>query len=387
MGSEQTTATAPSNDAVERKRVRRHDLDWVRVLTVLSLIPFHTARIFNYNYDEGGTAEPFYVKSQALSDPLSYFVNFLYPWQMPLLFVVAGATSWFALGFRSGGQYANERLKRLLIPLVFGVLVIVPPHVYIAAISNGGFHGNFFSFWPDFFRLGEDLNGWNGTFTFSHLWFILYLLVFSMIGLAPFLYLRRRSGARLLSWLAALSLRPGVILLFAVPLFITDYLARDVGRFFLLFLLGYVVVADGRFGAAIDRHKRVALALGIIATAVLNAVWRSHVDLSEDTPQSLGFRFLYQLDGWFWIVAIIGYGHRFLGVDNQVLRYANEAAYPFYILHNTVIVIIGFYVLKLRMDVSASFTFIALASLVATLGFYDLFVKRIGMLRFLFGMK
>ena len=101
------------------KPQRRWDIDWLRVLAVLMLFPFHTARIFN-NY------EPFYVKNAEWSDALTYFIYIVHPWHMPLLFLLAGASTWFALGFRSGRQYTKERFVRLLIPFIFGLLVIVP---------------------------------------------------------------------------------------------------------------------------------------------------------------------------------------------------------------------------------------------------------------------
>ena len=86
------------------KPARRYDIDWLRVLAVLLLFPFHTARIFD-------TWGPWYVKNAALSDLLTFFNNLVYPWHMPLLFLLAGASTWFALGFRSAGQYTRNGLS------------------------------------------------------------------------------------------------------------------------------------------------------------------------------------------------------------------------------------------------------------------------------------
>jgi glucan biosynthesis protein C len=384
------TASKRSAQAAVPSRVRQHYIDWVRILAVLLLIPFHTARIFNL--EEAGVGEPFYAKSQALSWPLSHFIAFVAPWHMPLLFAVAGAATWFALGFRSGRQYAAERFKRLLIPLIFGVLVIVPPQAFFGAIANHNYDGSFLGYWPHFFTDESDMTGYAGGFTPAHLWFILYLFVLSIVGLALLLYFRRESGARLVSRIAGFCRRPGAIFLFALPLLLADYVAGDMDpnplRYFLFFLAGYLVVADVRFQDVIDRNKGTALLVGIAGAAILNGVFAQGVDLGGDfAPQRVGFRLLQQLDGWVWIVAILGYGRQFLNVNNRVLRYANEAAYPFYILHQTVIVAIGFYVLKWGLPVPAAFTFIALASLIASVAVYDLLVKRVGVLRFVFGMK
>jgi glucan biosynthesis protein C len=386
------TASTRSEQAAGPSRVRQHYIDWVRILAVLLLIPFHTARIFNLA--GAGEPEPFYAKSQALSWPLSHFINFLDGWHMPLLFAVAGAATWYALGFRSGGQYAAERFKRLLIPFIFGVLVIVPPQTFFGSIANHNYDGSFFGYWPHFFTdESEDLTGYAGGFTPAHLWFIAYLFLFAVLGLPLMLYLRRESGRRLVSRIAAFCQRPGAIFLFAVPLLAADYLVSDAVdpnplRHLLFFLAGYLLVADARFQDAIDRHKGIALLAGIASAVVLNTIWASGVDLGGHyAPQRVGFALLGNLNAWLWIIAILGYGRRFLNVSNRVLRYANEAAYPFYILHQTVIVAVGFYVLKWGLPVPAAFTFIALASLIASLAIYDLLVKRVGVLRFLFGMK
>lgn len=97
--------------AVGQKKIRRYDLDWLRIAAVLLLIPFHTARVFN-------PPEQFYAKNDVLSDALQRFIVFVGPWHMSLLFFLAGAASWFALGFRSGGRYAGERL---VVPFLFGL--------------------------------------------------------------------------------------------------------------------------------------------------------------------------------------------------------------------------------------------------------------------------
>ena len=110
-------------------RTRRYDIDWLRIAAVLLLIPFHTARVFK-------VGEQFYAKNEQLSPALQRFIVFVQPWHMSLLFVLAGAASWFALGYRSGGRYAAERLKRLLVPFLFGLVVIIPPQAYFGMLTN-----------------------------------------------------------------------------------------------------------------------------------------------------------------------------------------------------------------------------------------------------------
>lgn len=380
-----------SSGAVAQGRVRRHDIDWIRIFAVLLLVPFHTARIFNIG--EGGLGEPFYAKSDVLSRPLSHFITFLDIWHMPLLFAVAGAATWYALGFRSGRQYAAERFKRLLIPFIFGVLVIVPPQTFFGAVQAGNYDGSLLGYWPHFFTDSSDGTGYAGGFTPAHLWFIMYLFLNSVLGLALLLYLRGVSGQRIVSRLADWCRRPGVIFLFAVPLLLAARLLGDIAdpnplRHLLFFFAGYLLMANPRFQAIVDRAKGSALLLGVTSAVVVGVVSARGVDLGgANAPQSLAYQLVGNLGAWVWIIAILGYGRQFLNVSNGLLRYASEAAYPFYILHQTVIVAIGFYVLKLDMGVPASFTLILIGSLIATMAVYDLIVKRVGVLRFFFGMK
>ena len=363
---------------------RRYDIDWLRVLAVLLLIPFHTARIFDI-------WEPFYAKNAQSSWALSYFIAFVAPWHMPLLFLIAGAATWFALGFRTGGQYANERFKRLLIPFIFGLIVVVPPQAYYALLRNPSYSDSYLQFYPHFFESWEDLSGYFGTFTPAHLWFILFLFGFSLMGLPLFLYLRGESGERLLSGPAAFSERRGEIFLFAVPLTITETLPEIGGKnpffYIALFIYGYVLMSDGRFQKALDREKGIALILGVISMAAVYALGPWVRQFPDYSPQQVLFAFLRNFNAWFWVVALLGLGHRHLGINNKVLRYASEATYPFYILHQTVIVAIGFYAVRLNIGVALKFTTIAVSSLVATVILYDLLVKRTSVTRFLFGMK
>jgi hypothetical protein len=153
----------------------------------------------------------FYVKNPVRSEPLSWrIVAFLGPWHMPLLFLLAGAATWFALDRRSAGTYAAERVKRLLIPFVFGILVIVPPQALLARWFRGGE----FSL-AEYWTFKGNLSGYTGNWTPAHLWFIAFLFVFSLVALPLFIRWHRHPlHAR---WL-----------LFAMPLVLV--IANEPGR-------------------------------------------------------------------------------------------------------------------------------------------------------------
>jgi peptidoglycan/LPS O-acetylase OafA/YrhL len=354
---------------------------------VLLLFPFHTARIFD-------TFDPWYVKNDTLSEALTYFIAFVHPFHMPLLFLLAGASTWFALSYRSAGLYAKERVIRLLIPFIFGLLVIVPPQSYLGLVGHSDYSGSFLEWYPNFFSINSsDMDGYFlGGFTPAHLWFIAFLFIFSLLALPLFLYLRRRDlGKRLTGWLAAFFSLPGAILLLAIPLWIAyeviDFYPSPL-YFISYFILGYLLVSDTRFEKAIDRHKAVALVIGPILyllVAYFQVTGWPEGMLSRAgsviNAYTVGFA------PWFFVIAILGYARQFLASSNKFLRYTGEASYPYYILHQTIIVIIGFYVVQWQVGLAVKYVVILAAAIAVTALLYELLVKRFNLFRFLFGMK
>ena len=133
-----------------------------------------------------------------------------------------------------------------------------------------------------------------------------------------------------------------------------------------------------------------AIALGLGAVTMTIHVGAYIFDLGPDREYSIGWTLYMILNGinaWLWIVAILGFGRRYLNFSNNMLKYAGEAALPFYIFHQTVIVVIGYYVVKWDMGIPGKFLIINVASFVAIVVLYDLLVKRINLMRFFFGMK
>ena len=365
---------------------RRADIAWLRILAVLLLFPFHTARVFD-------VWEEFYVKNDQLSTALTWFIAFMEPWHMPLLFLLAGAASWFALGRRSGGRYAGERAKRLLVPFIFGLLVLIPPQSYLGLLSHAGSAPGFFQWLPEFFHLNDaDLDGYFlGGHTWGHLWFIVHLLLYSLLALPLMLFLRRGAGRRVVDGLARAATVPGAILLFAVALIPAMSVPEIAGGnpvfYIAVFLLGYLVMADARFQEAIDAHRLVALVLGPIACLAVAyfevTSWPAMPAWAEG-PLDL---YLSVLMPWCFMVALLAYGRRFLRSSGRVGAYAAEASYPAYLLHQTVIVAVAFVVVRWEAGVALKFAAILCVSLLVTMLIYELAIRRVGAARFLFGMK
>jgi peptidoglycan/LPS O-acetylase OafA/YrhL len=378
---------------------RRWDIDWLRVLVILLLVPYHTARIFDHDL--------FYVKNGQLTSVFSYgLVRLGDAFAMRLLLFLSGAATWFALRRRSGGRYALERLQRLLVPFVWGLLVLAPPNAYFARRIHAGYEGSYIQFYPRFFEVGPGgvFLDFAGSFTMAHLWFILILFVLSLVALPLCLLLRRESGKRLIARLAAFFALPGTILLLAIPPAIADWLfVRSANPLYpillllIFFIYGYVLIADDRFGEALDRHKLVALIVGPVLYFVLGVT-----RIRDAMPEWLQFLYYHAILPWFVIVALLGYGKRYLDVTPRrgsvgaaFLMYFGEGAYAFYLLHQPVLVTVGYYVVQWRIpsalgaggDILVKYVTIAAVTFVVTTLLYELLVRRIGVIRFLFGMK
>lgn len=364
---------------------RRYDLDWLRACVVLMLIPYHTSRLFDI-------WEPFYVKNGQVSVALTGIRALLDPWGMPLLFVIAGSATWLALQRRTGIQFLRERFLRLTMPLLFGLIAIVPPQAYFAYLGQGNeisYCEFYFQYWT--FRTGE-LMGWNGGFTLGHLWFLVWLLAFSLAFLPLFLVLRGTSGRRLIGWLAWLSERPGALFIYVIPFWLTDPLPGPIVgglnpfSYVFLFVAGFVLIADQRFQIALDRSWPWALGLGACGLLALTAIRFAGIEFTESSLQSSLRDCLLYFTIWSWVIGLLGFGHRHLNHPGRLLGYLNRASYPYYVLHQTVIISIGFYVVQGRIGVLSKFTIVGITALGVTLGLYEL-GRRWSFTRFFLGIK
>ncbi|NQT01846.1 MAG: acyltransferase [Planctomycetes bacterium] len=385
------------------KPARRYELDWLRVLVILNLIPFHTAWAM--------TCVPGF--SQISQDGvgasvLRLYVLFASYWQMSLLFFVAGVAAHMSLSTRSTSEYFRERAKRLLIPLVF-YMIFFHPIISCFRPDLSQPHGlldYLLHFWPECLRTihaRPSLQSSNPTPGWDHLWFVAYLFIFSIIALPLFLYLNRRQK----NTLAAVThffIANHRIFLLAVPLvvifaaltpiwpFSQNNLYTDWAGFcynFTVFLFGYIFCMEERFWWAIDRYTGISLLLGIASFMLVVAmVFCSPAFLtpSYSVPYML-YSLIFGFNNLFWMVAILGLGKRYLSCANDLLRYCSRASYPFYILHFVLIAIPGHFIVQCRMGVFTEFIVISLLSFILALIVYEFFVRRAKVTRFLFGMK
>ena len=358
---------------------RRHDIDWLRVLGVLVLVPFHAAQIFILDPNS-----IMYVKDTINSRALTRMAGFIHMWHMPMLFFVSGSATYFALGFRSVRQYIRERFLRLFVPLIFGILTYIPLTTYIQHSKTTSLPEAYLGFFQlDF----AHLDGMNGTFTPAHLWFILYLFAFSLIGLPIFLAMRSERGKNAINNLGKAIPPPLTLLLFGVPLILAAAMNilgdKNPIYYFLVFIYGFLIPSDARFQQAIDKMTWGVLAIGIFAAVIQITIIH---DFPEWKPTWIAHGLLYEMGRWTLTLAALGLGHRFLNRGNSLLLYANEAAMPFYLLHMTFTVLVGFFVIRIDAPVIVKYPLIVLIATGSTLLAYEL-VRRWKITRWLIGMK
>ena len=371
--------TTPATD-------RRADLDWLRVSAFGLLILYHSGMAWS------GWA--WHINDEQSAAWLREGMRFTNRWRMPLLFLVSGAAVMLALGKRSGGAFVLDRFKRLLLPLGFGMLVIVPPQVYAERLHRGQFAGSYLDWLPHAFDGGAYPAG---NISWHHLWFVAYALILTLVLLPVFLWLR---GARLdsayrvvarchLYWLAVLP--PIAAHLFLAPI------SRNpnglVGDWFGLVYYGVLLVYGAllfRSTALLDallRARWIALAIGIAAFATLDVLFFTTARPTISPDDRPLYALLSGINTMAWLFAIVGFARRHLTRRPAFLAYATEAVYPFYILHQTITVIAVYWLVRSGLPVGAKFIIAASVTFAGSWLLYEFVVRRIAVLRLLFGLK
>ncbi|HEU4698651.1 MAG TPA: acyltransferase family protein [Gemmatimonadales bacterium] len=372
-------------------RPRRHDLDWLRVLAITVLIFFHSAMPFVAEWG-------WHLKNAETSHLLLELNYFLHAWRMPLLFLISGIGTAYALGRRSPVQYLRERGRRLLLPLVFGILVVVPPQIYLERVAQGASFRSYLEFYPSIFTLRTYPAG---NLSWHHLWFVAYLFLYSVALLPLFAWLRGARRARVGARLARLVERTG-LWVFALPLALplVFLLPRFPGPqdvvhdwamllyYMTYFLYGYLLSDAEALWARIEAGRGTMLRWAVLTLLAVNYFrWNQLDPMAHDAVPYALWSGLKALMAWSWVVAILGYARRYLGFANRVLRYTNEGIYPVYILHQTITVVLAFYVLPLREGVFGKFLFLGFATLGLSWALYEVAVRPFALTRLLFGLR
>jgi len=378
---------------MEHNPKRLYYVDWLRVLSMFLLFSFHANRFFDY--------QDWHVKNAELSIISSIYISFISQWIMPLFFILSGAAIFYSLKFRSGSTFLWERVKRILIPLVIvGYFVTSPPQMYLDRLTHNRFDGSFLDFIPAYFQ-GFDMFGGNFPWHGFHLWYLLYLFVFSLILLPLFKQRKDQKPGLLRSFSTRLE-GPWRLMLLAIPLIIVNIFIdiNDLGfiratggwdLFSYLFLLmyGYLFFCNEKILEIIHRIRSISLTFAIILSLTgLVIGFGIKPEISENTPiLYLCLTFIRCFRVLLWIIALIGFSEKYLNFNTRFLNYANEAVLPFYILHQCVLLLIGYWVVQWQVNALVKYLVIACLSFIAIMAFYDIIIKRFQVIRFLFGLK
>ncbi len=368
---------------------RRYDLDWLRILAFSGVFFYHCSRFFN--------SADWHIKNTSTSPIVDIFTNIFDLWGMPLIFAISGASIYFALRPGGGVRFLRERALRLLVPMAIGILLLAPPQVFFDRLTHHQFSGTFLEFLPHYF---EPANfSWNG----MHLWYLVYLFGFTIVLTPVFLWLKHPYGQQVLKVLGNFTSRAGAIYLWAIPIALVTIAIDPFGMlkpappealarlaiFPLPLIYGYLIFTNEAIQQAIIRHRRASLVITVLFTLVALFIsmattqWGWKITL----PSFLGIMSTCSLLIWCYLLTAFGYGMRYLAFNHRALAYANEAVLPVYILHQPIILTLGFFIIPLPLPILVKYLVITPLAVSLTLAIYQYGIRRVNLLRFVFGMK
>jgi len=373
---------------------RRYDLDWLRVISILLVFIYHSTRFFNLG--------DWHVKNSVTYFWVEVWNGFATNWMMPLIFVISGASIFYALGKGGAGKFFKDKVLRLLVPLLVGAFTHASLQVYLDRLTHGQFSGSYFEFLPFYFQgVYDDGDPTAGNFAFHgmHLWYLLFLFLFSLV-FYPLLRWLRGGGRGLLAKLGDILALPGAVYTLALPvILLSRYMnpnnpLRDIdpggwgmAMYMCFFLGGFVIVSHERLQASIRQLRWLSLGLGLVLLSAHLLFEFQEIRLGVGALRPLLMSTVEALASWAIILAILGFAMQHLTAHKPFLSYSNEAVLPFYILHQTVLLSVGYFVVQWPIPDLVKWLVIVPTSFVIIMGIYEYLVRRNNVLRFLFGMK
>ena len=370
---------------------RKYFIDWLRVLAFILLIFFHCAMpfvIFGWE-----------IKNKETSLGLSRMLWWLHQWRLPLLFFISGVGIHFSLERRSVLSFAWERVRRLLIPLLFAMFFTIPFQIYFEWMQKGRIAGSYGKFYP---QVWEMVPYPDGALTWSHMWFVVYLFVFCILLLPVFGIFKIRIFKTFKNWLAQLLSKPFPLVLLFIPF--TIYYFQFFIRYpeqqsllddwfvfvssMTLVVLGYLLGASDRFWATCEKFRIYFLSAAILCIILLYYFYWWDLDLPKQNDQRLYvYGILNSIQVWMLILALCGFAKKYLNFSNRFLQFTTQAVYPFYILHQTIIVAAGFYVVQLQLPIWIKLIFLIIITFCSLFLIYRWLIRPFILTRILYGMK
>ena len=364
------------------KLQRRADIDWIRIAAFGVLILYHVGLVY--------APWDWHVHSPHTVPGLGLAALVTNPWRLTLLFMVSGIALRFMVRRTPPTQAIGQRLRRLVPPLLFGILVLVPPQSWIEALEKGSFSGSLGTWWlsefsPAGLRDGVPLN---------HIWFVLYITVYSVAALAL------ASASRVFSWLETLLARllggPGLLVIPMIYLALlrlwifpseglTNHITDDPynhAMSFGVFLTGFLLALRDDVWTRFEGLRWTSLVVAIVSLPALIALSQP-VDQPPSSPANLVFA-VYQ---WATICAVLGFGSRHLrSADGPALRYLTDAVFPCYLAHQTLLVIAAHLLIPWGLPVGVEAGLLVLITVGGSLAVYEI-IRRSGPLRPLWGLR
>ncbi len=375
---------------------RLYFLDWVRILAFFVLIFYHVG-MYYVSWD-------WHVKSPAAGTALEPFMMLSSPWRLDLLFLVSGVASGFMLMKTGAGAFMRRRSVRLLVPLVFGMYLIVPPQAYFEIVEKIAYSGSYLDFMRQYLAAYQ---GWCrgsdclDTPTWNHLWFVAYLFVYTLVlgtlhaALGPrFDAIAARLGAMLHGWklvLLPLAFLAAVRIAMLSSFPTTHDLVNDWynhAHSFFFFALGALLSRQRSVWPRMDAIRWSALGTALSCWCLLViyfALPESVQTMGTFEYWRMSQRVVYALCGWCAMIAAIGFAHRHLNIDSARRRYLTQAVFPVYILHQSLIVVMAHAMKPAKLPPVTEGLLLVVLTLFISLGAFEL-LRRCRPLHLCFGI-
>jgi hypothetical protein len=269
---------------------------------------------------------------------------------------------------------------KLLIPFLFGVLLLVPIQTYFAEVFHNGYTGNFFQQYILFFTKSTDLSGYHGGFTPAHLWFILYLFVISIVAL-PVMYFYMKSVKKLPVDKIPL---PVLLLFFIIPGFsqvILDIAGKSIGEYLTWFLFGYFFVSSDVIQEKLQKYRFLLLGFTVPCMIVFTVYGEALQGYNH-----ILFELLYFIYAWLAILTILGLGKQYLDFTNRTTAYLSQSSFSIYVFHQQWIVITAYFSVMWIHNIPLQMISIICTSIIFTFLTYEIF-RRFSVTRFMFSIK
>lgn len=375
---------------------RLYYLDWLRVSAFGLLFLFHSWRPFDHM--------PWHMKSADQGVVFDLLTMFVHGWRMFLIFLVSGAGTWLAMRARQE-RFVMDRVLRLLVPFLFSIVIVIPPQRFSEWIGFGGFEGSYLDFLQAYpaQQLGADMGSsvllWFGHLG-THVWYLPFLFVMTLIAL-PLLEWIRLGNADFSRLKNVMSSRAGVFVL-VVPMILSRFALKpiypeytDWADFFVYlwpFLYGFIFMADRQFLDIVTARMWTFLAVGSICSATfifMGSTSEQHVQAymnpTFDWMHGM-ISVLTMLIAYSWIMFLLALFARTMNFRHRLLVPANVSILPIYVLHQTLIVVFGYYIVQLDMPMGLRFIGIVLTAIPASILLYKVIATN-DVTRFLFGLK